>query len=180
MQPDWKMPDTQEKLLLVVVTFKRVRKITQMVVSLLSRMCCALCSSYLSAICMRAKSLQSCLTLCKPMDCMQLTRLLCLWILQARILEWVAMPSSRGSSPLRDGTSMSYVSCIGKLFLYHQHHLGIVSDKGGSRDKVPTHNGEVILEVLKILNFSGKFKCIKKKEQDLCLCFASQFITNFR
>ena len=26
------------------------------------------------------------------------TRLLCLWDLQARILEWVAMPSSKGSS----------------------------------------------------------------------------------
>ena len=32
-------------------------------------------------------------------------------ILQARILEWVAMPSSRGSSRLRDGTRVSYVSC---------------------------------------------------------------------
>ena len=38
-------------------------------------------------------------TLCHPMDS---TRLLCPWILQARILEWVAMPSSRGSSQPRD------------------------------------------------------------------------------
>ena len=30
-------------------------------------------------------------------------------ILQARMLEWVAMPSSRGSSPARDQTQ---VSCI--------------------------------------------------------------------
>ena len=35
-------------------------------------------------------------------------------ILQARILEWVAMPSSRGSSGPRDLTRISYVSCIGK------------------------------------------------------------------
>ena len=35
-------------------------------------------------------------------------------ILQARILEWVAMPSSRGSSHLRDRTFVSYVPCIGR------------------------------------------------------------------
>ena len=33
-------------------------------------------------------------------------------ILQARTLEWVALPSSRRSSRPRDGTSISYVSCI--------------------------------------------------------------------
>ena len=37
-------------------------------------------------------------------------------ILQARILEWVAMPSSRGSSPPRDQTQVSYISCIGRWF----------------------------------------------------------------
>ena len=35
-------------------------------------------------------------------------------ILQARILEWVAMPSSRGSSRPRDQTRVSYVT--GKVF----------------------------------------------------------------
>ena len=45
-------------------------------------------------------------------------------ILQARILEWVAMPSSRGSFQLRDRTLISYISCIGRQVLYHQHHLG--------------------------------------------------------
>ena len=38
-------------------------------------------------------------------------------ILQARILEWVAMASSRASSPPRDQTHVSYVSCIGKQVL---------------------------------------------------------------
>ena len=37
-------------------------------------------------------------------------------ISQARILEWVAMPSSRGSSQLRDYTC---ISCIGRQILYH-------------------------------------------------------------
>ena len=41
-----------------------------------------------------AKLLQSCLTLCDPMDC-SLPGSSVHWILQARILQWVAMPSSR-------------------------------------------------------------------------------------
>ena len=40
-------------------------------------------------------------------------------ILQARTLEWVAMHSSRGSSRPRDGTRISYISCIGRRVLYH-------------------------------------------------------------
>ena len=40
---------------------------------------------------------QSCLTLCNPMDCGPLDSSV-LGILQPRILEWVAMPPSRGSS----------------------------------------------------------------------------------
>ena len=35
-------------------------------------------------------------------------------ILQARVLEWVARPSSRGSSQPRDGTQVSYI--IGRFF----------------------------------------------------------------
>ena len=45
-------------------------------------------------------------------------------ILQARILEGVAISSSRGSSQSRDRTCVSYVSCIGRQVLYHYHHLG--------------------------------------------------------
>ena len=40
-------------------------------------------------------------------------------ILQARILEWVAMLSSRGSSQPRGQAWVSYVSCIGGQVLYH-------------------------------------------------------------
>ena len=45
-------------------------------------------------------------------------------ILQARILEWVAMPSSRGSFRPRDQTQVSYVSYTGSQILYHSCHLG--------------------------------------------------------
>ena len=39
-------------------------------------------------------------------------------ISQERILEWVAISYSRGSSPLRDQTWVSYISCIGRWILY--------------------------------------------------------------
>ena len=56
-----------------------------------------------------AKSPQSCLTLCDPVDCSPPGSSVC-GILQARILEWVAMPSSsRGSSQPRDQTQVSYL-----------------------------------------------------------------------
>ena len=46
--------------------------------------------------CLHAKSLQSCLTLCGPMDCSPPGSSVH-GILQARILEWVAVSSFRGS-----------------------------------------------------------------------------------
>ena len=51
--------------------------------------------------CMHAKSLQSCLTLCDPVDCSLPGSPIC-GIFQARILEWVAISFSRGSSQSRD------------------------------------------------------------------------------
>ena len=77
----------------------------------------------LLALCMHAKLLRSCLTLCNPMDC-SLPDSSVHGILQARILEWVAISSSRGSSWPRDWTCISYVSCIGRQIFYHEHHLG--------------------------------------------------------
>ena len=66
---------------------------------------------------------QSCPTLCDSMYCHPPGSSVC-GISQARIVEWVAMPSSRGSSLPRDRTCVSYVSYIGRWVLYHQHHLG--------------------------------------------------------
>ena len=62
-----------------------------------------------------AMSLQSCPILCNTMDCSPPGSSV-QGILQARILEWVAMPSSRGSSRPRDPTHVSYISCIGRGF----------------------------------------------------------------
>ena len=60
-------------------------------------------------------SLQSCLTLCDRMDyCPPGSSVH--GVLQARILEWVAMPSSRWSSCPRGGTCISCVPCIARRF----------------------------------------------------------------
>ena len=57
-------------------------------------------------------------------------------ILQARILEWVAVSASSGPSQPTDQTCVSCISCPGKQILYHsgkaeslpdslpRHHLG--------------------------------------------------------
>ena len=55
---------------------------------------------------------QSCPTLCDPMDCSPPDSSVH-WILQARILEWVAISLSRESSRPRDQTR---VSCIAGRF----------------------------------------------------------------
>ena len=68
--------------------------------------------------CMHAKSLQSGPDLCDPMDCSPPGSLVH-GIFQARILEWVAMPSSGGSSQPRDQTYISFLSCIVRQVLYH-------------------------------------------------------------
>ena len=58
---------------------------------------------------------QLCLTLCDPMDCSPLGSSVH-GILQARILEWVSISFSKGSSQLRDQTCLS---CFGRQILYH-------------------------------------------------------------
>ena len=63
---------------------------------------------------MHAKSPQSCPTLCDPMDHSPPGSSVH-GVLQARILEWVARPSSSGSSQPRDRTC---ISCTGRWILY--------------------------------------------------------------
>ena len=72
----------------------------------------------LCCVCMPEKSLQSCPTLGDPMDYSPPGSSVH-GILQARILEWVAISFSRGSSRPRDRIFISCVSCIGRRVLYH-------------------------------------------------------------
>ena len=86
---------------------------------------------------------QSSLTLCDPMDCSSLGSFVH-GILQARILEWVAIPFSRGSSQPRDWTR---VSCIvdrhftvwatNQFYKFKPYFLGF---PGGSDGKASAYN----------------------------------------
>ena len=62
--------------------------------------------------------IQSCLTLCNARDCSLLDTSIH-GIFQARILEWVAISYSRGSSWPRNWTCISCDFCIGRQILYH-------------------------------------------------------------
>ena len=64
---------------------------------------------------------QLCPTLCDPMDC-SLQGYSVHWIFQARVLEWVAISFSRGSSRPRDQTQVSRIA--GRQILYHLNHQG--------------------------------------------------------
>ena len=92
----------------------------------------------LTYVWMCAKSLQSSLTLCNPMDYSPPGPSVS-GILQTIILEWVAMSSFRGSSWTRNITRSSCVSCIaGRFFTIEPPgniHLQMLSDK----DTKPFH-----------------------------------------
>ena len=60
----------------------------------------------------------SCPVLCEPMDC-SLPASSVDGIFQIRILEQVAISSSKGFSQPRDGICISFVSCIGRWILDH-------------------------------------------------------------
>ena len=70
---------------------------------------------------------QSSPTLWNPMDCSP-PGFSVHGILQARTLEWVAIPFSRGSSWPRDQTC---ISCIGRWVLYHSATREVNTDRGG-------------------------------------------------
>ena len=67
--------------------------------------------------CLHAKLLQLCLTLCDPMNC-SLPGSSVHRILLARILDWVVILSSRGSSPPRDQTKVSMSPSLASSFFF--------------------------------------------------------------
>ena len=81
-------------------------------------------------------SLHLSLTLWSPMDCSPPGSSVH-GTLQARILEWAAMPSSRESFQPKDQTHISYVSCIGRWVLYHYCYLGSPRPSVSSKNLEP-------------------------------------------
>ena len=115
----------QDLFVLVTMLEEDCKKTEPVLISHLGRETGKLCLET-TVLCARlccAKSLQSCPTLCYPRDHSPPGSSVH-DILQANILEWVAMPSSRVSSQPRDKTCLSHVSCIGRQVLYHQLCLG--------------------------------------------------------
>ena len=74
--------------------------------------------TYINTYICASSVIQSCLTLCGPTDRSPLGSSLH-GIFQAKILEWVSKPSSRGSSKPWDQTPVSCVSCTGRWILYY-------------------------------------------------------------
>ena len=72
---------------------------------------------------MHAQLLQSCLTLWDPVGYSPPGSSLSMGILQARILEWAAMPSSRGSSQPRDQTSSVMSPALAGSYLLYIYFI---------------------------------------------------------
>ena len=87
---------------------------------------------------------QSCPTLCDPMDCSPPASSV-RGILQARILAWVAMSSSRASSQPRDGTQ---VSCIAGRFFT----IWVIGE-------AHNHNYEFVIFLAKFFSLHLNIKC---------------------
>ena len=111
----------------------------------------SLCSFVMGALpaCMCA---QSCPALCDSMDCSLPDSSVC-GILQARILVWVAISFSRGSSRPRDRTCVSYISCTGRrIFFFFFYHC--------------TTSEDLLTNILTLIFF---FQTIFNLSQFLCL-----------
>ena len=81
------------------------------------RVCVCVC------VCVCAQAHSLCPSLCDPKDC-SLPGSSVHVIFQARVLEWVAIFSSRASFRPRDWTHISFISCTGRRILYQLCHLG--------------------------------------------------------
>ena len=112
---------------------------------------------------MYVKLLQSCLTLC---DCSPPGSSVH-GIFQARTTEWVAMPSSRGSSWPRGWTCISHVSWIDRLVLYHCATWGTHALVELGSITVPSNSRSFCLEILQS-GFKGEWGCLCGSGEPAC------------
>ena len=110
---------------------------------------------------------QSCPTLCNPTDCSPPG---VSGILQARILEWIAIPFSRGSSWLRDQTLVSCIAgrfftlwATGKSYQKKIKRRRIKSRKLEMKKEVTTDNEE--MQRTKILSKQYFSQCVWKHKR---------------
>ena len=105
-----------------------------------------------------AQPLQSCPTVCDPMDCSPPGSSVH-GILQARILEWVTMSSSRGSSLLRDRTCICAFHIAGGFF---------TTEPSGKPYKISFNLNYYLLKALfsKIITWGLGLQPMNLREQD--------------
>ena len=108
--------------------------------------------SHIHSVCMCAKLLQLCLTLCDPMDC-SLPGFSVHGISQARILEWVAMPFSGDlPGPGIEHTSLMSPALAGGLFTTSSTwgaHIFINLDVISPNDSSVLHLAKLLLHPFK-------------------------------
>ena len=115
-----------------------------------------------------ARSLQSCLTFCDTMNCSPPGA--CVrGILQARILEWVAIPFSRRSFQLRDRI---WISCIaGQFFTIWVTIEGHLLEWQKSKTLIPPNAGKATNQKLLSFIASGNSKYFSYLKDRLAVIF---------
>ena len=104
--------------------------------------------------CVHVKSLQLCLTLCDPMDCGPPGSFVH-GICQARIVEWVAMPSSRGSSWPRDQTMSPAAPVLQANSLPLSHQGSPIWETGSLKSQGTTSNSTQCAKLVACPEVSG-------------------------
>ena len=115
---------------------------------------------------------QLCLLPCSPKDC-SLPVSSVHGILQARILEWVAISYSRRSPQPRDRTHISDISCIGRWVLYHCATVLSRPTKGYKIQTTSTKKGRGaintdLIEKDNNITLKAWFDYIKEYYKELC------------
>ena len=109
---------------------------------------------------------QLCPTLCDPMDCSPPGSSVH-GILQARILEWVAIPLSRGSSSPRDQTQVSCVSCIEGRFFTTELLGKQQSIKQEKKKKPRSHHVDTLVKLCLVYSCEN-FSWVDCQQQNCC------------
>ena len=93
---------------------------------------------------------------------------------QASTLEWVAMPSSRGSFPPRDGTCVYYVCSIGRFFTTSTTWEALGTQQKTHRTKLQRPNdprrAKILDKTRKQANARQLFPAVSGTTMSSCLC----------
>ena len=96
-------------------------------------------------------------TLCDPVDCRSPGSIVH-EILQAKILEWIAMPSFGGSSRPKDRTCVSYISCTGPRVLFVCLFVFTTNATWEAWNLVMYFTGICVAAIQHTANFSGSLR----------------------